>query len=288
MSWLYSRALVEEYLEANSSDGEQYALSNGSPMPLGYLPQDKMTEFSRLSRFGAIFDHLTESLGADLLTWFLADSLAKTYQSPDQAKESKASEADSGKRWHGLLARFDQDSYSWKTPQCSLLGDSESYSETWPRWGTMRNGESFLRAIPALPTLESESGFWATPTTMDCLPPKSEEALLREATIHRPGRLKPNNLRDQVSNMAKWPTPSATDYKGSGVNGQLRDRLDYAVERGATKSAEFQENLTEDGSRGQLSPMWVEWLMGWPIGWTDLKPLEMAKFHEWSEQHGTC
>ena len=23
---------------------------------------------------------------------------------------------------------------------------------------------------------------------------------------------------------------------------------------------------------GQLNPPWVEWLMGWPIGWTDLKP----------------
>ncbi len=29
---------------------------------------------------------------------------------------------------------------------------------------------------------------------------------------------------------------------------------------------------------GQLNPSWVEWLMGWPIGWTDLKPLETGKF----------
>jgi len=25
---------------------------------------------------------------------------------------------------------------------------------------------------------------------------------------------------------------------------------------------------------GQLNPMWVEWLMGFPIGWTDLKDSE--------------
>jgi len=30
---------------------------------------------------------------------------------------------------------------------------------------------------------------------------------------------------------------------------------------------------------GPLNPDWVEWLMGWPIGWTDLKPLEMDKSH---------
>lgn len=29
-----------------------------------------------------------------------------------------------------------------------------------------------------------------------------------------------------------------------------------------------------------------EWLMGWPIGWTDLRPLEMARFREWRQQHG--
>jgi hypothetical protein len=37
---------------------------------------------------------------------------------------------------------------------------------------------------------------------------------------------------------------------------------------------------------GPLNPNWVEWLMGWPIGWTDLKPLEMARFQEWQQQHG--
>ena len=29
----------------------------------------------------------------------------------------------------------------------------------------------------------------------------------------------------------------------------------------------------------RLNPDWVEWLMGWPIGWTDLKPLETGKSH---------
>jgi len=37
---------------------------------------------------------------------------------------------------------------------------------------------------------------------------------------------------------------------------------------------------------GQLNPMWVEWLMGWPLGWTDLKPLATDKYQQWLEQHG--
>ena len=41
--------------------------------------------------------------------------------------------------------------------------------------------------------------------------------------------------------------------------------------------------MARDG--GQLNPEWVEWLMGWPIGWTDLKPLEMGKYLSWYQQH---
>ena len=85
MSWLYSRALVEGFLAASCSDGEPFAPLNGSPMPLAYLPPDRMTDFSRLSQFGATFAPLTEDRGADVLTWFLAGSLART--SAAQAKE---------------------------------------------------------------------------------------------------------------------------------------------------------------------------------------------------------
>lgn len=31
----------------------------------------------------------------------------------------------------------------------------------------------------------------------------------------------------------------------------------------------------------QLNPDWTEWLMGWPIGWTDLRPLDKEGFAEW-------
>ena len=37
---------------------------------------------------------------------------------------------------------------------------------------------------------------------------------------------------------------------------------------------------------GRPSPKNHEWLMGWPIGWTDFKPLEMGKFQSWLQQHG--
>lgn len=75
------------------------------------------------------------------------------------------------------------------------------------------------------------------------------------------------------------PTPSVAMGKGSSERAltradgrtRLRNRLDYWVER--------------DGRHGRLSPDYVEWVMGWPIGWTDLQPLEMGRFREWLLQH---
>jgi hypothetical protein len=37
---------------------------------------------------------------------------------------------------------------------------------------------------------------------------------------------------------------------------------------------------------GQITPNHYEWLMGWIVGWTDLKPLGMDKFQSWRQQHG--
>jgi len=37
---------------------------------------------------------------------------------------------------------------------------------------------------------------------------------------------------------------------------------------------------------GKVNPNWNEWRMGWPIEWTDLKPLEMDKFQQWQHSHG--
>jgi len=37
---------------------------------------------------------------------------------------------------------------------------------------------------------------------------------------------------------------------------------------------------------GKINPEWTEWLMGWPIKWTDLAPLEMDKFQQWLHSHG--
>jgi hypothetical protein len=78
MSWLFSQALVEAYSGDTSSDGKPSVPLSGNPIPQAYLSQDKMTAFSRLSRFGMTFKPLTENLGKELLMSYLAGFPART------------------------------------------------------------------------------------------------------------------------------------------------------------------------------------------------------------------
>ena len=164
MSWHFSRALVEEFSAASCLDGEPSAPSNGSHSLLGFCASDRTTEFFNRSPSGMTFAPLTGRHGEALLMSFLAASRVKTSARPERALDLPASDQGSGRRWLGLLARFDPESCSWRTPQCSLFEDLERSLEIWPRWGSMRNGECWER-IPSAPTIsESESGFWPTPT----------------------------------------------------------------------------------------------------------------------------
>ena len=166
MSWLYSQVLVEEYLEEISLVGEQSVQSSGSSTPQAYCAPDKMTGFSRLSRFGMTFKPLEENLGEALLTSYLAGFHAKTSQLQGKVSESKESEAQCGEKWRGSFTRYDPDSSSWKTHQCSLLGDLEEFSGTWPKWGLMRNGECWEQMPLDYPIGENEFGCWLpTPVT---------------------------------------------------------------------------------------------------------------------------
>ena len=167
MSWLFSQVLVEEYLGENFSDGEQSVPSNGNHIQQAYLQPDKMTKFSRVSRFGMTFKPLTESRGEELLTLYLAGFHAKTSPHQEKAQELTENVAECGEKWRGSFTKYDQDLYSWKTHQCSLLGGLEEFSETWPQWGLMRDGECWEQTPLVLATIEKEFGYWPTPTASD-------------------------------------------------------------------------------------------------------------------------
>ena len=48
----------------------------------------------------------------------------------------------------------------------------------------------------------------------------------------------------------------------------------------------LEEYLGRLGFSGWISPLFSETVMEWPIGWTDIAPLEMDKFQQWLHSHG--
>jgi hypothetical protein len=284
MSWLFSQALVEEYLGDISLDGEQSALSNGNNIQQAYCAPDKMTKFSRLSRFGMMYKPLTENLGEELLMSYLEDFRVRTFQLQEKVTDLTEKEVECGERWQGLLAKLDQDTLLWKIPQCSLLEDSEQSLEIWPNWGSMRNGVCWEQTMLEQTITEKEYGYWLTPTAT-AISGRSQEAMeyrtkQRESKGHN--TVQPGNLAEQVMYSGKipckdmkkptyWGTPKAQDSRHA-----LRDR----------GKGNLGEQVSGLHNGGKLSPLWTEWLMGWLIGWTDLKPLETDKSLYVQQQHG--
>lgn len=90
----------------------------------------------------------------------------------------------------------------------------------------------------------------------------------------RAGRSRPSNLREQIM----WPTVTAQDSKNNAGPSQfVRNTKPLNVEAICHFRPGRQENGTEFQS--VLNPQFVEWLMGWPIGWTEFEPVETVSSH---------
>lgn len=237
MSWLFSQALVAEYSEATCSDGARSALSSGIPTPRAFLPPDRMTAFSRPSRFGMTFGPLTDDLGAGLLTWFLAGSPARTSVVPATKLESKVVDQDSGGKWREWFARYDRVSCSWKTRQLSLLEDSGESLETWPRSGMTRDGIAYPLRSAALLTSATGLGLLPTPT-------------VQQGRNRTSGRSNPNSGHHDGLTLMDWLWLNV---------GQVKQK-----------------------------PSFVEWMMGWPEGWTGLEPLATDRFQKPQPMRGAA
>tara|TARA_R110002110_G_C13076686_1_gene683401 strand:+ start:92 stop:613 length:522 start_codon:yes stop_codon:yes gene_type:complete len=135
--------------------------------------------------------------------------------------------------------------------------------------------------------VEHQMKNWPTPRTQ-----MTRSIQIREDGYH-------SNLEEAVAMMDNWPTATARDWKGSAPGSVTRkdgksrmDLLDYAAEQSQlgpqdqANQTSGKESLQSDQTLHQhlqrrLNPSFVEWLMGVPIGWTSLKPLEMESYQLW-------
>jgi hypothetical protein len=165
MSYTYLQEQGEEYSAANFSDIPQSVLSKLKNTHGKFYSNDSETESCLGSLSGMISEPSTGHRGEESLTLLPEAFLAKTFLQQEMELASRANGQDFGQKWRGWLAKYDRASCSWKTPQCSLLGDLEEFSETFPNWGTMRDGACWeVQALVDVPSVP-ESFWWPTVTT---------------------------------------------------------------------------------------------------------------------------
>lgn len=302
MSWHFSLALEGEFLGANSLDGEPCVLWNSMPFAQDDSCSDKMKDTCHRSPFGMMYVPSTDGHGEELLTWFLAGFPARTSAQQESGKGLTESEAGFGWKWPGSLAKYDPSSRSWRTRQCSLLGDLTEFSETWPRWGSMRDGECSEQTTLAPPTSASGFGSWPTPTV-----PNGGRSCAHVTDWRSPTTAYHNGKKVQVGlehAVRHWPTPTASlGTKGGRVTprksregGTLIEAVSARTQF-ATPTVKGNYNRKGASSKsgdglatqvgGSLNPTWVEWLMNWPIGWTALEPMNEREFQYWQAASAT-
>jgi len=203
--------------------------------------------------------------------------------------------ATSGRSSPALFASVNPDG-SWRKtyPDCSpvrLDGSSVPFSETWPRAGMTRSGRAYQLAPLVRLTDATECGSWPTPRSYSHGEDSNQPGLttldIRVRGMYRDdpkhARYWPTPCAEDAKNVPyqkgdggkrypmllgavaperMWPTPSANQQSGgvTGLNGGsgARAKLESLVGR--------EDMLLM--ARGSLNPTWVEWLMGYPLGWT--------------------
>jgi DNA (cytosine-5)-methyltransferase 1 len=143
----------------------------------------------------------------------------------------------------------------WPTPSASQANYEEdpvtwlARRETLKEKGINGNGAGMPLGIAAK--------LWPTPTARDHKighRPEAKRSARREGS---------DGLNDAVR---MWPTPTATD---GGSDPKKPERAKRS-KRGSSSPSLVTAVKSEETTDGALSPTFVEWLMGFPIGWTDL------------------
>jgi len=240
--------------DQNSLDGIPSDMLNGMTTANGSSQPESKTDSCPTPLYSAISEHSlirdVRSFTEGLRMLSQGDSPASRSVSPENRREPKT-KGICGRRQKMLSESCNLDMSCSKTSPVSL----------------------------GYPIAILDNGIWITPqkTIFGILEPYSQtwpkSGLMRDGqcwgltmSAHRIGE----------NGSGLWPTITRRDYRNSSDrkrNSQGPDLIGYLC------------RITgESGIR--LKPSFAEEFMGWPVGWTDLKPLATGKFQQWLEQHG--
>jgi len=194
---------------------------------------------------------------------------------------------------------------NWPTPR-TITGGAES-AERKQELGREESGGGDLQAVVekwATPmaedseaagseryntnTLTKQTRAWATPTSRDWkrgdIPNRVGSPALSlqvqqtdvngpESSSGGPSSLPPCPTVGAYADN-RYPTPAADEYTSSQNEGPVPHQ----------RPSNATPSLT-GWTRRRLNPLFDEWLMGLPIGWTGSAPVEMESFRQWQLSH---
>ena len=248
MSWLYTPGQVVASLPQNGySTGAPSATSKETNTPSTLSRPASGTATSTTPQSGQTLEHSTGDPGVDAWILSLRASRANRFLQQENGKVLMTN-GTAGLTPFVLLKKSSQGGFSWRTPQTCFRFNT--------RGQLLHTSNKLLVSWP-------QSGMWDGGAAYR-LP-------LWEATTNGNG-------------CGLLPTPLATDgrsfYKVTQKTAlRIMDKkkqlhwMHYGV-------------VWHDLKKGWANPQFSEMMMGWPIGWTDLKPLEMDKFQQWLAQFG--
>ena len=139
----------------------------------------------------------------------------------------------------GCLARMLLESSAWNSTLCYL---------TWKASATPCGRPLFQLAVSMPRTSGTGSGLWPTPKQQNSC----------GAGIHGQGGM------DSQTQVKMWPTANSRDWKDTMTG-------THPPSRPKPSEQTLGQAVSATGIvGGSLNPTWVEWLQGFPIGWTEI------------------
>ena len=160
----------------------------------------------------------------------------------------------------GLLVRMLLESSAWHSTKCVL---------TWRRVDTKSSRSLFQLAVSMPSIEETEYGLLRGGGCGRLQGHQAEgQTTRRNACDHR------DIEEQQISWVLFWPTPTRREYFPPRMPDTMKKKNRNPMTNSLGDAVQYIEGK-DYKQTGQLNPAWVEWLMGYPIGWTELKDSEM-------------
>jgi hypothetical protein len=257
MAWIYFQESVDSVSLSGRGSELSHTVRETDTLRLCCCREWLLTN-STERRYGTTL-HRSEAPCYQVSTSSLVDSHVRTSALQELVAAWVVSEADFMRTSKDLSKKQSHLSSSLKTSLQSGHADLVVWCGDFPRSGMILGGQLFLPQALELHTKETDGSYLPTPTSQSYGSNKGGAA----------GRIgKERFSLDTMARKNLWPTPMSSDYKagwGDGDKNRSSPRLQTII-------------------GGRLNPTWVEWLMNFPLGWTELSASAMQWFRSRRKQ----